>query len=128
MSTPIRARLAGWWSAWKYVAILGLLLAGSLALNLHLYVSKKVELATAPLKELAAEQSQALVDSAELVASSRTAAEELAAAARRTAANLSEASDDYRAAARIRPLDPICAPGQGRQDAVNRALGAQPEK
>lgn len=124
----LKDKLAGWWSAWKYVAILGLLLAGSMALNLHLYVSKKVELATAPLKDEVAAKAKALEDSAALIASSSKAAQDMAAAATRAAANLGEASNDYRAAARAEPLPIQCAPGQARQAAVNRALGAQPEK
>jgi hypothetical protein len=120
----IRDRAAAWWSAWKYVAILGALLCGSLWLNLHLYVSKKVELATAPLKDRVASQEQALNDCAALQAADAARAEGLAKAADRATANLSAAGDDYRAAARQRPLALYCAPGQGRKDAVNRALGA----
>lgn len=120
----IRDRAAAWWSAWKYVAILGLALAGSMALNLHLYVSKQVELATAPLKDRVASQEQALNDSAALQATDAARAATLAKAADRATANLNASSDDWRAAARARPLAPNCAPGQGRKDAVNRALGA----
>lgn len=124
----LRDRFRGWWSAWKYVAILALLLVGSMVLNLHLYVSKKVELATAPLKDEIAGQRRAADDSAALLASSQQAAEVLGAAARRATANLSAAGDAYRAAARARPLPPQCAPGQARVDAVNRAFGAPQEK
>lgn len=125
---PLKDRIAGWWSAWKYVAILGVLLAGSMALNLHLYVSKKVELATAPLKDEIAGQRRAAADSEALLASSAASAQAAAAAASRAARNFSGAVNDFRRAAAQRPLPPQCAPGQARVDAVNRALGAPQEK
>ena len=122
MSTPLRARLTGWWSAWKYVVILLVLLAGSLWLNLHQYVRSK----TAPLRAEVATLKQAQDVSAVLLAGAKATATELDAAAQRARANLGEASDGYRDAARKKPLAPNCAPGQGRQGAVNRALGVQP--
>lgn len=122
----LSARFAGWWSAWKYVVILLVLLAGSAWLNLHLYV----RLQTQPLRAEVASKDQALQVSATLLGGALQSAQVLGDAARRTTANLTESSGQYRDAARLHPLAPICAPGQGRQDAVNRTLGAPqpPEK
>lgn len=120
MSLPLRDRLAGWWSAWKYVVILLALLAGSAWLNLHLYVRLK----TQPLRAEIASKDQALDVSATLLGGALQSAQVLGDAARRTSANLTQSSDQYRAAARLHPLPANCAPGQGRQDAVNRAIGA----
>lgn len=124
----IRARLSGWWSAWKYVAILGLLLAGSLVLNLHLYVSKHVELATAPLKDKVDGLEQAQDTAAQLLEDGQARERALFGAMEEATNRARQAGRDYRAAAAARPIDPLCAPGQARQDAVNRALGAPVEK
>lgn len=37
----VESRLRAWWSAWKYVAILALLLILSIALNVHQYGTKR---------------------------------------------------------------------------------------
>lgn len=124
----LRARLSGWWSAWKYVAILGLLLAGSLVLNLHLYVSKRVELATAPLKDQVAALEEAQDTAAQLLEDGQKRERALFDAIDTATAGARQAGRDYRAAAQAHPIDPQCAPGQARQDAVNRALGAPVEK
>ena len=125
-NTSFSARLAGLWSVWKYVVILLVLLAGSAWLNLHLYV----RLQTQPLRAEVASKDQALQVSATLLGGALQSAQVLGDAARRTTANLNESSDQYRDAARLHPLPANCAPGQGRQDAVNRALGSPhpPEK
>lgn len=124
----LRARLSGWWSAWKYVVILGLLLAGSLVLNLHLYVSKRVELATAPLKDQVTALEQAQDTAAQLLEDGQKRERALFDAIDTATASARQAGRDYRAAAAANPIDPLCAPGQARQDAVNRALGAPVEK
>jgi hypothetical protein len=120
----IGARLGVLWAQWKYVAILLALLAGSAWLNLHLYVALK----EAPLKIELAGKDEALSNSAALLASTQERAHVLATAADRATANLNASSDDYRSAARARPLPANCAPGQARVGAVNRALGASVEK
>lgn len=122
MATKIGARLEAFWLAWKWVLLLSAALAGSLWLNWHQH-----NLAlTAPLRAEIASKDQALQVSATLQAGALATATTLGNAARRASANLGQASDDYRGAARKRPLAPNCAPGQGRVDAVNSAMGAQP--
>lgn len=127
MTKPtIGARLEAFWLAWKYVVILLALLGLSLWGNLHQYVASK----TAPLRAEVTSKQAALDTSADLLAGSLQSAAALGDAARRATANLTESSDAYRSAARLHPLPANCAPGQGRQDAVNRAMGATnpPEK
>lgn len=126
--TKLRTSAAGWWSAWKYVAILGLLLSGSAWLNVHQYVSNKVALATAPLKdrvtglEAAQRTAAALIDDGQKRERGLLSAMDASAATARAAAAI------YRRASTAQPLPIQCAPGQARVDAVNRALGATQEK
>lgn len=123
MPLNLAARASTWWAKWKIVFWLVLALAGSAWLNVHQW--KKA--ITAPLRAENAGLREAADTSADLLADAHARADLLADASERAAANLTEASDDYRGAARARPItDPRCAPGSGRQDAVNRALGAQP--
>ncbi len=117
----VTARLTAWWSAWKYVVALAAALAGSLALN---YWQHRQAL-TAPLRAEVAGLKGALDDSQALLGDVRASASELASAADAASRMLDKAGGDYRKAVAQRPItDPRCAPGQGRQDAVNRALGA----
>lgn len=120
----ITSRLSAWWSAWQFVVYLALALAASLYGN-YIQFRHAIE---APLKRAVASKDKALDDSAALLANTQARADMLDKSAARAAANLDASSNDYRAAARTRPLAPNCAPGQARVDAVNRALGAQQEK
>lgn len=125
----VRASAAGWWSAWKYVAILVLLLGGSVWLNVHQYVSGKVALATAPLKDRVSGLEQAQQQAAGLIADGQARERGLLDAMDAAATTARQAGSAYRAAAKQQPLPIQCAPGQPRMDATNRALGAQiPEK
>lgn len=119
---PVSSRLAAWWSAWKWVAILILLLVLSLWFNLLQWR----QAAVAPLRDEIAAKDQALELSAELLASAHERVRVLDQAADTVAARLGQAGRDYRAATRARPItDPACAPGAQRVDAINRALGAE---
>lgn len=122
MSIP--AKLSAWWAAWKWVAVLLVLCAGLAALNLwqwHLSLTRPIReenksLASAiRLIEGMAERRDH--DDAELLADLTAIAER----ARSTRVI-------YREAAAAAPLPSGCGPGQARIDAVNRALGASPEK
>lgn len=78
-------------------------------------------------KDKAEAATKALDTSAAFLADMREVSGGLYIAASRAASNLNEASNDYRREAGKRPLGAGCAPGQGRQDAVNRTLsGAKP--
>lgn len=125
---PLSDRLAGWWSAWKYVAILGLLLGGSAWLNVHQYVSGKVALATAPLKDRVTGLEHAQQTAANLISDGQRRERALLAAMDTAEQRARQAGRAYSAAAAKQPLPIQCAPGEARMDAVNRALGAQPEK
>ena len=115
-------RLAAWWSAWKWVALLVLVLALSVWVNLVQWRRA----ATAPLRAEVAAKDAALDDSAAVLASAHERARLLEAAAGTAASSLAQAGRDYRQARRDRPLtDPACAPGAARVQAINRALGQQ---
>lgn len=114
----IRARLEAFWLAWKYVLLLAIALALSLYGNYRQFRSA-IE---APLKGQIAAKDEALDDSAALLADMRSVAGELYLAGQRATANLNEASTEYRREAGKRPLGAGCAPGQGRQNAINRTL------
>src|SRR5690606_21592299 len=114
-----------WWAAWKWVAILLALLALSVWFNLVQWR----QAATAPLREEIAARDDALLFSAELLASAHERARVLESAADTVATRLGKAGRDYRAAVSARPItDPGCAPGAARVDAINRALGADQVK
>lgn len=116
----IGARLSAWWAAWKVVAILAAALAGSLYLN---YWQHKRAI-TAPLRDQIAGLEGALADSQALQQAVRDSTARLDTAASTVTRTLDSAARNYRKAASQRPLEQQCAPGQGRVDAVNRALGA----
>lgn len=123
MTTKVGDRIAGWLSAWKYVLILGVLLAASLYLNYW----QHTRALTAPLRAENAGLQRALDDSADLQAASREAAQRAITASNKVATQLEGAGKSYRAAMRAQPLTTDnCAPGQARVDATNQALGATP--
>lgn len=125
----IRASAAGWWSAWKYVVVLALLLGGSVWLNVHQYVTDKVDLATAPLKDRVAGLELAQQQAAGLIADGQARERGLIDALGSATDAARQAGRVYRSAAKAQPLPIQCAPGQPRMDATNRALGAHaPEK
>lgn len=114
-------RVAGWWSAWKYVAILALLLGLSVWGNLEQWKRAGSAAARAEASGLR----QALEDSEKIRADNDASAARLQAAANKTADRLAGAGKAYADAVRQHPLTPEnCAPGQGRVDATNHALGS----
>lgn len=115
----IGARAAAWWSAWKWVAILALLLGLSLWGNGCQYkrsVQAEHRAEMAGLKE-AAEQSLSLA------IEGQKRERIWIAAADTFAGTMAQATKDYERAVLERPLAVQCAPGQARMDAVNKALG-----
>lgn len=115
-------RLEAFWLAWKYVLILLVLLGFSLWTNVQQW---KAAL-TAPLRAENAELEAAAATSAKLLKDGQEREFHLITAASAVATLLDGAKDDYTAAAALKPLTPgNCAPGSGRVNAVNRALGAK---
>lgn len=115
-------RVAAWWAAWKWVALLVLALAASGWLN----VWQWKRAITAPYRAQIADKDAALNTSQQLLESANRRADVLNQAADVAAGALQQADKDYRRAVATRPLDARCAPEQGRVDAVNKALGQSP--
>lgn len=109
------ARLAAWWSAWKYVAILLLLLIASVVVNLQQWKARAVAKSEARAETL---EDVATV-TAGIARDNLSDARELG----RTLAVIVERGRTtrvvYRNAAAQAPLAANCAPGQARMDAVN---------
>jgi hypothetical protein len=119
----LRTRITAWWSAWQFVVYLSVVLAASLYGN----VWQWKRAITAPLRDQVAELEQAQETAGQLIEDGQVRERGLLEAIDTATQNARKAGRDYRAAAAARPIDPQCAPGQARVDAVNRALGAQPE-
>lgn len=112
-----------WWAKWRLVFWLGAVIVSLAALNLWQW-KRAIE---APLRLTIDAKDRALDLSEGLLADTTARAMTLDAAAERAAAQLAGAGKDYRKAVAARPLTHSnCAPGRGRVDATNRALGAPP--
>lgn len=113
------SRISAWWSAWKYVAILGLLLVVSVGVNLRQWSDHRgyVRAQAAELKAAAMEGG---LKAAAKIASERKADN---AALLKDLADIAERGKAtrtvYRNAANKNPLPSTCAPGSARMDAVN---------
>ena len=118
--TTLRDRASAFWLAWKWVLLLLVLLGLSVWLNVHQWK----QAITAPLRAEVKAKDQALATSQGLLADMQQSAARLEKAGAVVATNLSQASRDFRRAAAERPLTEGCAPGPGRINSVNRALGA----
>lgn len=109
------SRLAAWWSAWKYVAILFALLVASVALNLHQWRAKAVAKSEARAQTLA----DVVKVTAGIARDNLADARELAGAVAIIAERGRTERVVYRNVAAKAPLAPNCAPGKERMDAVN---------
>lgn len=109
------SRLSAWWSAWKYVAILGLLLIVSVGLNLRQWADHRgyVRAQTAELQ--AAAYKAGLEVAAKLAKQKPKDDAKLLQAVDRIEARVNKLSGQKRPA----PLPAQCAPGKVRMDAVN---------
>ncbi len=107
--------LSAWWSAWKYVAILGLLLCLSVGLNLRQWSDHRGYV-RAQAAELRAAAAQAGLKVAAVIATQKAKDDpKLMEAVSRIDARVSRLANQKRP-----PALPIqCAPGQVRMDAVN---------
>lgn len=115
------SRLAAWWAAWQFVVYLSLGLLLSLAANVWQWkraitaplrsenatLTDTLETINGIAKEATVENKGLMQELTGLVAWGRTT---------RTV---------YLDAAAAAPLDPNCAPGEARVDAVNKILGPQ---
>lgn len=109
------SRLSAWWSAWKYVAILGLLLIVSVGLNLRQWSDHRGYV-RAQAAELKAAAAQAGLKVAAVIATQKAKDDpKLQASVDRIEARVNKLSGQKRPA----PLPAQCAPGKVRMDAVN---------
>lgn len=107
--------LAAWWSAWKYVAILGLLLIVSVGLNLRQWADHRAYV-RAQAAELKAAAAQAGLKVAAVIATQKAKDDpKLIQGMRRIEARVSDLANQKRPPV----LPPQCAPGKARMDAVN---------
>lgn len=115
---------AAWWAAWKWVAILALLLGASAWLNVKQYAWRasakaeaRAETLDDTLKTVAGIARDAQADNAGLL-------DELGLIVDRGR----KTRFVYGKAAAEQPLGSGCAPGQARIDAVNQSLGPKKEQ
>ena len=111
--------LSAWWAAWKWVAILALLLAGSVWLNVVQYGDCREAAAAARAATLA----DTLKVTAGIAEQARTDSSALLQRLEAIAERGERTRTVYRATAAAQPLPANCAPGQARVDAINQALG-----
>lgn len=115
----LSATLSAWWSAWKYVALLAVLLLLSMASNAW----QAYRAFTQPVRAENAALSRAL-DQINGIAASRARDDaKLLASLQVIADRGQQVRTIYRTAAASAPLADQCAPGAARVDAVNTALG-----
>lgn len=107
--------LSAWWSAWKYVAILGLLLIASVGFNLRQWSDHRGYV-RAQAAELKAAAAQAGLKVAAVIATQKAKDDpKLMEAVNRIDKRTRDLTNQKRP-----PALPIqCAPGQVRMDAVN---------
>lgn len=109
------SRLSAWWSAWKYVAILGLLLIVSVGLNLRQWSDHRTYKAT-QAAELKAAAAQAGLKVAAVIATQKAKDDpKLIEGMQRIESRVNKLANQKRP-----PVLPAqCAPGKARMDAVN---------
>lgn len=119
MNAP--AALSAWWAAWKWVAILIVLLALSLWLNVHQYGQR-----VAAFQEGRAVAIEASLGAAQEIARlAKSDNTKLLDRLDKIAARGERNRTTYSKAAAEAPLPTNCVPGQARVDALNKALGPQ---
>lgn len=109
------SRLAAWWAAWKFVAILGLLLAGSVYLNVTQWADHRAYRKSEAARMEAAAMKAGLQVAAKIATAKPKDDANLIAAMNTVAAKV----DALTKQKRPQPLPIQCAPGQVRMDAVN---------
>ena len=109
------SRLAAWWSAWKYVAILALLLAASVAVNVRQWSEHRAEQRARAAELQAAAYKAGLQVTASIAKQKAKDDPKLMQAVDRIESRVNKLSSQKRQA----PLPAQCAPGKERMDAVN---------
>lgn len=107
--------MKGWWLAWRYVAILTLLLTASVALNLRQWSDHRAELKARSAELQAAAYKAGLQVTASIAKQKQQDDPALIEAVGRIEARVSK----LQGAQRPPPLPANCAPGKVRMDAVN---------
>ena len=107
--------MKGWWLAWRYVAILALLLALSIGLNLRQWADHRAEQKARAAELQAAAYKAGLQVTATIAAAKQKDDSKLIEAVGRIEARVSKLQSAQRPA----PLPANCAPGKQRMDAVN---------
>lgn len=119
MTAPIirrtEPRLSAWWSAWKYVAILGLLLIVSVGLNLRQWADHRAEQKVRAAELQAAAYKAGLQVTASIAKQKQQDDPALIEAVNRIDARTRRLETQKRPPV----LPPQCAPGKARMDAVN---------
>lgn len=119
----VRARVAAWWAAWRFVVVL----AAALALSLYGNYVQWRRAITAPLRQENAELREWVDEMRQLADERAREAVGLFAALE----SIAERGQRYRIVYRnivekLPPMPAECAPGAQRVDAVNQFLGPQP--
>ena len=109
------SRLAAWWSAGKYVAILALLLTASVALNLRQWADHRAEQKVRAAELQAAAYKAGLQVTASIAKQKQKDDPALIQAVGRIEARVAKLQGGQRPP----PLAANCAPGKVRMDAVN---------
>jgi len=109
------SRIAAWWSAWKYVAILGLLLAVSVAVNVRQWSEHRAEQKVRAAELQAAAYKAGLQVTASIAKQKQKDDPALIEAVGRIEARVNKLANQKRPPV----LPPQCAPGKARMDAVN---------
>lgn len=118
------ASLSAWWASWKWVAILAALLLASAWLNVVQYGNKVAAKAEGKAQGYA----EALDRSNGIARAAQDDNTQLLADLEQIAERGRKTKVVYSKAAAAAPLASQCAPGQGRIDAVNQALGPIPKE
>ena len=107
--------MKGWWLAWRYVAILGLLLVVSVGLNLRQWADQRAEQKVRAVELQAAAYKAGLQVATSIAKQKQKDDPKLIEAVDRIEARVSK----LHGAKRPPPLAANCAPGKARMDAVN---------
>lgn len=107
--------MKGWWLAWRYVAILGLLLTASVALNLRQWADHRAYKKAQAAELQAAAYKAGLQVTAAIATAKQKDDPKLIEAVGRIESRVSRLTNQKRPPV----LPPQCAPGKARMDAVN---------
>lgn len=107
--------MTSWWLEWRYVAILGLLLVASVALNLRQWSDHRAEQKVRAVEIQAAAYKAGLQVASSIAKQKQKDDPALIEAVGRIEARVSK----LQGAQRPPPLPANCAPGKARMDAVN---------